>query len=264
MKFFATALIALSVAGSNAMADQRTILDPSTSSLAAVGTLRGTTPEGTWVGGAVAIFQNHCYVAISTAGHNIRDGRGNPTTPLKNINVRLAGRTLPAIEAVMDPSHISTHPPEHDWAIVIAQKPTCGTDFAVIPPKALHTHNIPSDGMPVAMACYHHDRAELLNQLSGQDCTLYTPGTQFDGLYAGKSGKPVGLHSCTAKLGTSGCPLITKTQNQTYFVGTQIEAHYITGAGVARLFSGEFQHAFNRALTRMGRLLRNRTQLSAN
>lgn len=264
MKRSSTALLAIVFASYPAAADNRTVLESLSKPMAAIGTLRGHTPQGTWVGGAVAIAQNDCFVAVSTAGHNIRDGRGKPTSPLHTIDVKLKGHTLAAVETVMDQSNLSTHPPEDDWAIVIARKPTCGISFDVMAPKAMHRHLIPDEGLPVAMACYHHDRAELVNRLAAQECTLYSPGTQFGGLYARKSTEPVGLHSCTAKLGTSGCPLITKTQNQTYFIGTQIEAHYTTGAGVARLFSGKYQAAYNKAMSRMQYLARSEPQLTAN
>lgn len=229
----------------------RTVIDPQASGMQSIGILRGDTPEGAWVGGMVAIAQTACHVAATTAGHNIKDGLGKPTAPLEKISLIFAGYELPVIHALTDPFEISTTPPEHDWAVVIAKKPTCGMSFPVLTPKATKVSGLPSDGAPVRMACYHHDKKELKNKLSHESCRLYAPGQKFERLYQNKQGDPLGVHNCTANLGTSGCPLIINADGQPHFIGTQIEAHYNTGAGVARLFDGQYVKAYEAALDQM-------------
>lgn len=249
------ATIALASASTTwALNDERQIVKTLQGAINAIGMVRGKTPQGTWVGGAVVIAQNDCFVAATTAGHNIIDGAGNPTAELSQITLNVSNYQLEVLEAHTDPDHPSTTPPEHDWAVIIARKPSCNLVLAVIEPRSFKQATIPKTGMPVALACYHHDRPSLQNQLSRQDCTLYRPGRQFDGLYANKAGDPVGLHSCTAKLGTSGCPLIVKDRDQLHFIGTQIEAHYASGAGVARLFDDRYHRAYLKAVERMQRL----------
>ena len=221
----------------------------------AIGLLRGQTPSGNWVGGVVAIAQNECFIALTTAGHNLIDGEGRPTAPLSKIHVLLDAAELPVIEAHTDPQNPSTTPPEDDWAIVIAAKPRCGQEFVTIPPGLIRPTRLPSKGLPVTLACIHHDRPSLRNRTSAEQCRLYPPGQRFAGLYAHKQGEPVGLHSCTAKLGSSGCPLLSAQPGQpARFIGTQIEAHLTTGAGVARLFSDRYQRAYRHALAQMAQL----------
>lgn len=264
-KTWKTALLATALLAATGHAtDSRQVVKTLQGPITAVGTVRGLSDSGRWVGGAVAIAQNHCYIAATTAGHNIKDGNGLPTSPLASMSIRIGQHRLAVVEALMDPQHTSTTPPEHDWAVVIAQKPACGIEFATLAPRSMPQQTIPSNGMPVALACYHHDHAALLNKLSTQQCRMYKPGEKFDGLYSNKAGSPVALHSCTAKLGTSGCPIIVQHNGQPQFVGTQIEAHYTSGASVARLFDGNYQKAYQNALTRMRQLSRAQIRLSAN
>lgn len=246
----------LLLSASTTLADDRRIpIPPSDAHSHAIGLIRGETPSGTWVGGAVAIAETSCFVAVTTAGHNIIDGQGNPTAPLHKIHVELANTRLQVVSAHTDPIHNSTTPPEHDWAVAIAEKPGCGQPYATIAPKPLGYDGIPKRGMPVTMACIHHDTAKLRNQISAEQCRLYPPGQEFQGLYSHKQGEPVGLHSCTAHLGTSGCPLLTdRPGEQARFIGTQIEAHLTTGAGVARLFAGNYERAYQLALQEMQQL----------
>lgn len=253
-KIMSVVALSLSLSTTIHAGSGRTVIDPQISGMQSIGVLRGDTPEGAWVGGMVAIAQTDCHIATTTAGHNIKDGLGKPTAPLEKISLIFAGFELPVIHALTDPFEVSTTPPEHDWAVVIAKKPTCGMNFPVLTPQATTVSVLPSDGAPVRMACYHHDKKELKNKLSHESCRLYAPGQKFERLYQSKQGHPLGVHNCTANLGTSGCPLIINSNGQPRFIGTQIEAHYKTGAGVARLFDGQYVKAYEAALDRMLKL----------
>ena len=253
-KIISAVALSLSLSTAIQAGSGRTVIDPQVSGMQSIGILRGDTPEGAWVGGMVAIAQTACHVAATTAGHNIKDGLRNPTAPLEKISLIFAGFELPVIQDLTDPYETSTTPPEHDWAVVIAKKPTCGMNFPVLTPQATTVSALPSDGAQVRMACYHHDKKELKNKLSHESCRLYAPGQQFERLYQNKQGHPLGVHNCTAHLGTSGCPLIINNDGQPRFIGTQIEAHYKTGAGVARLFDGQYVKAYEAALDQMLKL----------
>ena len=250
-KIISTVALSLSLSTAVHAGSGRTVIDPQVSGMQSIGILRGDTPEGAWVGGMVAIAQTACHIAATTAGHNIKDGLGKPTAPLEKISLIFAGFELPVVHALTDPFEISTTPPEHDWAVVIAKKPTCGMNFPVLTPQVTTASVLPSEGAAVRMACYHHDKKELKNKLSHEACRLYAPGQKFDRLYQNKRGHPLGVHNCTANLGTSGCPLIINADGHPRFIGTQIEAHYKTGAGVARLFDGQYVKAYEAALDKM-------------
>ena len=250
-KIISTVALSLSLSTDVHAGSGRTVIDPQVSGMQSIGILRGDTPEGAWVGGMVAIAQTACHVAATTAGHNIKDGMGKPTAPLEKISLIFAGVELQVIHALTDPFEISTTPPEHDWAVVIAKKPTCGMNFPVLTPQVTTASVLPSEGAAVRMACYHHDKKELKNKLSHESCRLYAPGQKFERLYQNKRGHPLGVHNCTANLGTSGCPLIINADGHPRFIGTQIEAHYKTGAGVARLFDGQYVKAYEAALDKM-------------
>ena len=226
--------------------------------LSSIGTLVGRTEAGSWVGGAAVIAQSDCHLAVSTAGHNIYDGHGRRTTAIDNMRVRLGALDLPVVQAHTDLTTRSTSAPENDWAVVIAKKPTCGMPFTTLEPRPLKQSQIPAAGLNVQMICYHHDSKRLKNNLASEACRMYPTGKEFGGLYSNKFQKPVGLHSCKADLGTSGCPLVVEKDNALWFVGTQIEAHPVSGAGVARLFSDAYQRGFERAMEQMDRQERTR------
>ena len=121
-KIISTVALSLSLSTDVHAGSGRTVIDPQVSGMQSIGILRGDTPEGAWVGGMVAIAQTACHVAATTAGHNIKDGMGKPTAPLEKISLIFAGVELQVIHALTDPFEISTTPPEHDWAVVIAKK----------------------------------------------------------------------------------------------------------------------------------------------
>lgn len=178
------------------------------------------------------------------------------------MSVHIGGDQLKVVDSVTDPVNKSTTAPENDWAILIAAKPKCGTPYRVLDPFQLTQADIPNSGLPVQMVCYHHDNAVLRNRLATEQCRLYPTGQKFDGLYRSKIGQPVGLHSCRVNLGTSGCPLVVDDGSGLKFIGTQIETHIRTGAGVARLFSEAYQQGLSRALSAMDNAENARGQIS--
>ncbi|QGG80334.1 hypothetical protein GH975_07025 [Litorivicinus lipolyticus] len=219
--------------------------------MSSIGTLVGQTPKGSWVGGAAVIAQTDCHLAVSTAGHNIYDGQGHPTTSIEKMHIRLGALRLPVVRAVTDPATRSTTAPENDWAVVIAEKPRCGIQFTTLDPRPIKQSQLPASGLRVQMICFHHDSRRLKDSLATESCRMYPTGQHFNGLYRSKHKQPVGLHSCKADLGTSGCPLVVSNGSQLQFVGTQIEAHPSTGAGVARLFADAYERGFKIAMRAM-------------
>jgi len=193
-----------------------------------------------WDGAAVLVAEDACRLGLVTAGHNVVNDEGELRAPLRDFRLHIGDRAhvLLAVLPVQ-----ATRAPEHDWTLLVAEKVRCGERYPGLPLAVAANRSVPQEGMTVALYCYHRGKWDVRPVLYREECRIYPTDAGVLDYYAGRPAGQLGVHSCVSERGSSGCPILLKKDRQTYLLGTQIERDGDTGAGIARLVSGDFAQA---------------------
>lgn len=223
--------------------DRRTMVvgkELSHSALQRIARLNGKAAGVSWSGAAVLVTQSECRLGFITAGHNVVDRHGQLRTPLDNFRLSLADRPHKVLQVL--PIQASAAP-EQDWALLVAEKVRCGDHYPEAELAIAPNRRLPARGMAVGLYCFHQGERDVMPSLYQESCRIYPTDAGVLDYYANRPAGQLGVHTCLSEKGSSGCPILFQENRMTYLLGMQIERDADTGAGIARLISGEFAQA---------------------
>jgi|GEM_PF-1741484 len=191
-----------------------------------------------WRGGAYLVIESRCHLAFATAGHNIVDAQGKQRTDLENIQVELRNTRY---EVIATSLRKSSQAPENDWIFLLVQKPRCGQITNEMQAGTNDFVPIPAEGLDASLFCYHQSDFTVSEYLHREDCRIYPAEAGRLAYYQDSQPNTLGIHSCISEAGSSGCPLMVDNGEGWEFIATQIEGDSLSGAGIARLLSGQYR-----------------------